>query len=231
MKRIPEILDDSINRIKPTAAIIGIVDNLDGSYTIQYPTLRSTYISLKNGIVIEISDTINFNGLYEISNLTANSFDITKASGSAVVLPLGSFIQKSPHYYFSKPLEYANKISQENYRENTVDLQQFPGIHLNTFFTYEKIDDLRFTINNIRVALIDYTVLDSNYPQRHTFEMPYLFDLYQKLTKEIRKHENITSAKFSHTEDCFAEIKQNELINLIEMTLNCEIKITNNCEY
>ena len=222
MKRIPEIINDCINRLKPTSAITGIIDNFNNTYTITFASFSKSYLTLSNDNVIEITNTVGFNGKYKISNLTANSFDIKKNIG--ITIPaFGEWILSEPYYYFSDVKEYAKKIAHEHGESSDLGKELFPAVYLNPNMLYREISRIYLEVDNVKITLLDWTKLDSNYPQRYANEMPYLFELYEKLTQKIIQHENIENPEFSYEPFCFAKIEGNEIVNAIEITLKTKI--------
>ena len=78
IKRIPEILQDAVARITPTAQILSIVDNADNTYTVNFAKYSNNFIYLIDTNIIEIVNTAGFDGAYKISGVSALSLKIEK---------------------------------------------------------------------------------------------------------------------------------------------------------
>jgi len=84
---------DILNNVVSSVADSGIITNISevsGIYTIT----ANTELLLNNQI-IEIFNTPNFNGIYSVSNVTSNSFDIEAETGKAII-SFGNWKCKQP---------------------------------------------------------------------------------------------------------------------------------------
>lgn len=82
---LPQYLERIASEMEQTGEILTITDNDNGTYTIGIGDILTglddlTLIEYSN---IIISETTNFDGVYQIFNLTTTTFDISKAAGLA----------------------------------------------------------------------------------------------------------------------------------------------------
>jgi len=130
ISNIYDTFSNIIDTIRTQSIITAILDNNDNTYTITVKTVLNKYVSaldLVNSDYITISGSGNINGQYKIKNLTSNSFDIDKVSGTTFAL--GTYTHNKPYFDFEKWDAESNKLTVQNISKE-YNLQKFPLIFM-----------------------------------------------------------------------------------------------------
>lgn len=103
-----QIIQDVVEDIRETASITGITDNGDGTYTV----LTADTKSIENGDYVTIAGTIGFNDAnWKITSLVANtSFNITKATGTAIPGTFGTWTANAPYFMKGRWTEITREL-------------------------------------------------------------------------------------------------------------------------
>jgi len=227
---LPDILDEIVTAIRPTSAITAIVDNSNGYYTLTVTKLDTLLV---DGQFVVIANTPGFNiSSTEVFNISysAKTFDIKLSTGQSITT-LGTFTAKAPFFdYTDTLLEYSNNLSQEQQKSFRSSIEMFPAIYMPSKVSETDLgNNTDFEVSNLTLLFINFTDLDSNTETRYTDDMPYLFDLYTKFKKELRKHTKINQGvNFQHEKDTFTELEQNEAVSQIVATTSLTYS-TNEC--
>lgn len=223
MKLLPHILEEVLLEIVPKGTITGITDNGNGTYTFTAGAISSL---LLDGDYISISGTPNFDTKkIKISNLTANSFDLNLQSG-ITISTLGEYMSLTPSFDFTETwVEYSENLDIQDKAEFIEKIPLFPAVYMPTLVKYQGLAVLTsFTVNDLNLAFIKFTKLDSNTRKRYQDDLPYLYDLYIKFIGELIRHKSVTNVTCSHTDDTFTEMKTNDAVSQIFSSIGLTFK-------
>jgi hypothetical protein len=224
IKHFPEIFKECVQRIKPTANILNIVDNLNNTYTFTIDKFSNLLFENQS---IKIENTTGFNtNVILIFNLNSinKTFDIKLQTGIIIPANFGTFTANSPFDYFSLPIEFAQKISKETAKK-LKDIEQYPVAYLVSDFSIKDLLNNNFEIQKLTYYLINRTKSDKTTPERYVSEYPYLFNFYIALRNEFFKHKNINHINFNFKPELTAQIDQNEEVTWFEVSINCDYSI------
>lgn len=178
------ILNSIVSNIRNSESITNIVDNLNGTYTI---TANVGY--LRNLDFVTIADTTGFDGVYQISSITSSTFDITKATGTAIPLSFGTWTANAPYFQFSEWFEADRKLMEKG-ESSTYKFQKFPLVFLKLPVSESVISNVtnNYTINSFNLYIFVETDETKDTSWRNTNTMPELRELETRFVSQFRKY-------------------------------------------
>lgn len=172
------------NYLKTSGAITGILEISPGVYEVTSNDIDELLI---DELIITISDTVGFNGSFEVSSVDYdnNTFQIAGSEGVTIPASFGTWITEGVYFYTENLPAFAERISNELLAEY-VSRQRFPSLLLIIPFQFsDKLRNREYTITEATFFLFNKTEAARYFDWRHVNTMPYLRLLQERLSEGL----------------------------------------------
>lgn len=176
MPHINDIIAQAVADLRRYYTIMDIVDNTGNVYTVQIEEdIHNQFAEVLQGEVIEISNTVGFNGEYKVQSIDYGNltFTISKTSGIAIPGVFGIVSRLAPYFYY----EYIPGLNQYLTDKTMVKLGQrkkFPLVYLSLDYDIQDSTGSLEEVNGLVLYVINRVIATIDAPQRHATTMPYL---------------------------------------------------------
>jgi hypothetical protein len=234
MKHFVDIISGIVdNFLKVNGNIISMNEISSGIYEIITDELDEL---LLNNQVISISNTIGFNGKFQVSSVDYDNKTYTISSTSGITIPgeFGTWKSEGIYFYAENIPAFSETLSNENFLA-AIDQKKFPSILL--IIPYRDNHVLRngdFSIESATVFIFNATEPDKKFDYRHINTMPYLRLIRDRFEKGLEMSSQLVGQLSVRGQELpfFGSPDQNNLnqiMDAIRLDINDFFIFNNNC--
>lgn len=212
-RHLIDIISDIVDqRLKPTGSIVSINETSPGVYQITSSEIDTILIDSQ---IVEISDTVGFNGKFQVSNVDYDNSTFTIESTSGIAIPgtFGEWTGQAVFFYFENVPGYSEHLSNENI-QNLIDQKRFPSIYMTTPFSKQtKLRNRLEKITRVVFHILNYTDPSIKMPVRHTDTFPYLRDIKEKFFEGLESSPELLGELTVDEEEMFLGSPEQNILN------------------